>query len=255
MPKGFLKHINNLVNESDFIIEVLDARWPEKTRNFFLEKNIREKNKQLLFVINKADLITKEDAENKKDEIEGETKCKTIFISALEKDGINIIRKEISIAAKKKKNDLIIGIIGYPNTGKSSLINALAGKGKGRAATSRKAGLTRGLQRIKIGDGLYLIDSPGIIPQKTSEIDLFLVNSKNPNQLKDIEGTAVKVIHQIGLEKIAKRMGIADWKEKDEEELLEAIAQKQKFFLKGAKPDTMKAARYLLEKYQKNDFV
>ena len=255
MRSGFLKHINDLIRQSHLVIEIVDARHPEKTRNPGLEKMVLENNKKLLLVINKSDLIEdKKILEQKKEEMQINSKTKVIFISALERDGINMIRREITNA--KGKNDYItIGIIGYPNVGKSTLINALAGKGRGRVATSRKAGLTRGISKVKITDGVYLIDSPGIIPRDEDQYSLFLVESKNPNQLKDVEGAAVRLIADMGKEKVAKFYGIEPEiaQEKDEEELLEEIGKKRGMLAKGGVGDAGKAARDLLERYQKHE--
>jgi ribosome biogenesis GTPase A len=254
MKSGFMKHLISLIKQSDLIIEVLDARHAEKTRNLQLEKMIKENGKKLLLVMNKADLVEKEKAEQTKTEISEKLREKVVFVSALEKDGINMIRREIAQTRAGKEN-YTIGIIGYPNVGKSTLINALAGKGRGRVATSRKAGLTRGITKIKVTEGIYLIDSPGIIPFKEEEFDLFLIESKNPNQLKDVEGTAVKLIQLIGKEKTAEHYKIEkEIAEKlDEEELLEEIGKKKNLLKKGGKGDTAKAARELLEKYQRHE--
>jgi ribosome biogenesis GTPase A len=251
MSGGFLKHIAALVSQSDFIIEVLDARRPKETRNPNLEKHVLSKGKKLIFVINKADLVDKKTLEAQKEEIVKESGIKTIFVSALKKDGINMIRREAANARGKKEN-FSIGIVGYPNVGKSSLINALAGKGRGRVATSRKAGLTRGIAKVRISEGIYLIDSPGIIPYDEEEFDLFLVESKNPNQLKDIETNALKLIQHIGKEKIAEIFKI-NVEGKDEEEILDEIGKKKGLLKSGGRADTQQAARFLLEKYQKHE--
>jgi ribosome biogenesis GTPase A len=253
MRSGFLKHIFDLVKQSDLIIEVLDARHPQKTRNPSLENLVKTEKKKLLLVINKSDIVPKEELEKRKKEISKESGTKTIFVSALERDGINMIRREISVESKGAEN-FTVGIIGYPNVGKSTLINALAGKGRGRVATSRKAGLTRGISKVKVTEGMYLIDSPGIIPFNEDEFDLFLVDSKNPNQLKDVETAAVKLIQAIGKERIAKAYGISrDIDKIDEEELLEEIGREKRFLQKGNKVDTTKTARDILEKYQRHE--
>jgi ribosome biogenesis GTPase A len=167
-----------------------------------------------------------------------------------------MIRREMSAVSQRKEGgDFVIGIIGYPNVGKSTLINSLAGKGRGRVATSRKAGLTRGIAKVKVTDGVYLIDSPGIIPMGDEEFELFLVESKNPNQLKEVDTAAVKLIQMIGKEKVAKFYEIdPEVSEKlDEDEILEEIARKKNLLMKGGKGDPLKGARDLLERYQKHE--
>jgi len=257
MKSSFMKHVNDLIVKSDLVLEVLDARRPTQTRNAALERTVRGKRKRLLLVLNKADLLTKEEAEQKKSEIRADSHTKTIFVSALERDGINLIRREMTTTAKETgKKDFTVGVIGYPNVGKSTLINALAGRGKGRVATSRKAGLTRGIQKVKISDGLYLIDGPGIIPmEEKDEFGLYLVESKNPNQLKDLESAAVRLIQELGKEKVIAfyKLNPEEMADKDEEDLLEEIAKKQNLRMSGGKGDTTRAAREILEAYQKHE--
>src|SRR5690606_6441404 len=51
-------------------------------------------------------------------------------------------------------------VVGMPNTGKSSLIRSLGG---GRVATGNRPGVTRGVQEVRLGDGLTLLDTPGLL--------------------------------------------------------------------------------------------
>jgi len=257
MKSGFLKHVNSLITQSDLVIEVVDARRPSETRNYSLEKSVLKNRKNLLIVMNKSDLIEdKKLLEQRKEILSKESRAKVVFISAKERDGINMIRREMGVISQRKTmGDFVVGIIGYPNVGKSTLINALAGKGRGRVATSKKAGLTRGIAKVKVTDGVYLIDSPGIIPMGDEEFELYLVESKNPNQLKDVDTAAVRLIQMLGKDKVTEFYGIdkETAEQLDEDELLEEIAKKKNLLMKGGKGDPLKGARDLLERYQRHE--
>lgn len=154
--------VNNIIEQADVILEILDARFIEKTRNLEMEKKVKRLGKTIIYVFNKLDLA---DVDKIKQDIELQELKPGIFFSARERKGSGGLRKLIKIEANKINEESVnIGVIGYPNTGKSSIINLLSGKSV--AKTSSEAGYTKGIQKIKLSEGLYLIDTPGIIPPK-----------------------------------------------------------------------------------------
>lgn len=155
-----------IVQDSDIILEVLDARFIQETRNEKFEEEIKKRGKRVIYVFNKADLVNKKNLK-----IPEELKP-YVLVSATLRKGIRDLRDRIKVEAKKvdkeKEEDeaqrITVGIIGYPNTGKSSLINSLIGKSS--AGVGSDAGFTKSMQKIKLSSDVVLMDSPGIIPEK-----------------------------------------------------------------------------------------
>jgi len=104
-----------------------------------------------------------------------------VFVSCKSRTGISELRDKIKQEAKKieKEGRVYVGVVGYPNTGKSSLINLLIGKMS--AKTGADAGFTKGIQKLRLSEGICLLDSPGVIPtDKYSMIN----NEKIAQQVK-----------------------------------------------------------------------
>jgi len=244
---GLFAHAVDAVKEADIVLEVLDARFPDKTRNRDIEEKIRSKGKTLILVLNKSDLVgTKKAAEIKK-ELSRIAPC--YFVAAQKHLGTNRLKQELMKMAQNKK--VKVAVIGYPNTGKSSVLNAIAGRKAAR--TSAQAGFTRGAQFVRVAENVLLIDSPGIIPfEQRSEFELMLIAAKSPNQLQDIESGALELIQWLQKEAAGtlKREFGVDESETDAEKILEQIAIKKKRLSKGGKPDTNATAMMLIKEWQ-----
>lgn len=248
------KVIEKLVNSSDIILEVLDARFIQETRNIELEQHIKNQGKSLIFVINKADIISREKI--KKKDLTGA--YPHVFISSKTRKGSKNLRNRIKIESKKikkpidKNNKITIGVIGYPNTGKSSLINILIGRHK--AGTGSEAGYTKGIQKLKLAQDIFLIDSPGVIPRKEySSVEQEKISKQTKiggrsfSQVKNPELVIASIMKDFKgvLEKHYKIKA-----NRDSELLLGKLGKKKGFLKKGKEIDEDKTARFILKEWQ-----
>ncbi len=245
MARAYIKRVYSIIDSADIVLEIVDARFVELTRNKRIEENIEQKGKKLIIIINKADLASKKENQRQKRGIGKQ--C--VFMSAKKKKGILRLREAIGKNAENKK--VKVAVIGFPNTGKSSVINCL--KGKGVARVSSRAGFTRGEQIVRIAKNIVLIDTPGIIPfEEKDTYELVIIGAKNSSDLDDVELGGLKLLQYLqenAPEKMEKLTGKENAK-KPVEEILDIIAIKWRKFLKGEKPDTNTTAMLLLKNWQ-----
>lgn len=162
--EAFPKIVGELVDKCEIILEILDSRFIEETRNPEIEKLILAKGKRLIYVLNKSDLA---DVETAKSKAESLGLYPFVLISVVNRKGSSELRERIKIESKKLKEEhpkTNIGVIGYPNTGKSSIINMLVGRNVAR--TAPEAGFTKGIQKLKLSENIMILDTPGVIPDK-----------------------------------------------------------------------------------------
>lgn len=186
--------VKDVIKKADVLLEVVDARFPDETRNKEVEHEIVRLNKPFIIVINKCDLVSREKLEKTKACF---TKiAPTVFISSKDRSGTTILRYQIMESARINDRDVLVGALGYPNVGKSSVINSVTGRH--RASTSPISGHTKGVQNVDAGSRIMFIDTPGVIPfDEMDEYTMGLLGVKDANHLKDKVGVSLKIIEKI----------------------------------------------------------
>ena len=244
-PREWLREksiAKKILKNANIVLEVIDGRIPFETRNKVIEDLAKEWKKDLIVVINKTDLVSEEFLNEVKREIEKE--FPVVLFSAHKNKGIKELLNKIK-ELSKGKNLVKIGVLGYPNVGKSSVINTL--KRKKVATTSPKPGMTRGEKLIKLFNNVFLIDTPGIITLEFQE-DLALKGSWIPEKLEQPVDVAVKLIEKI-VEN--KKEALEDaYKIKiegtDPVGILEKIGEKLNYKIKGGEIDYDRTAKKIL---------
>ncbi|NOT85459.1 MAG: ribosome biogenesis GTPase YlqF [Methylococcaceae bacterium] len=156
------KEIKALLPKVDLIIEVLDARIPFSSQNPMLA-TLRG-DKPCIKILTKSDLADPAITQQWQTYLEQELSVKTLALSAQQPDKM---RQLIDLAHKMLPDKAASGnliqtlIMGIPNVGKSTLINILAGRLI--AKTGNEPAITKGQQRIDIGHGVVLFDTPGML--------------------------------------------------------------------------------------------
>lgn len=241
---GYWPVVKKVVKNSDIVLEVIDVRFPEMARNATLEKMVSYYGKKLVRVFNKIDIASEDYLRDLRREYKN-----VFFVSGARNIGIRRLRTGLLIMAKRMKIESPkIGIVGYPNGGKSAIINALAKSDKARV--SERAGTTKGIQWIKAGS-LLILDSPGVVPLEDYEVKLGIMGAKNPEKLKNAERVAFEIIKMFvshDREALERIYGI---NLDQNENVLELIGKKKGFLYKGGVVDERRAALLVIKDWQK----
>jgi ribosome biogenesis GTPase A len=241
---SFWPLVKRVVKDSDVILLILDARMPETSRNKKIERMARMHGKELFYVFNKIDLVPQKYLNELRERYRG-----AFFFSGVKNIGISKLKSGVMISAKRRGiGEPLVGIVGYPNVGKSAVINALCKRAKTKV--SRVAGTTRGIQWVNSGS-LRILDSPGVVPIDDKETKLGVMGAKNPERLKNIERIAMKIISGLlGRGKDALERHYKIKADGDEYEVLLLIGRKRGFLRKGGEVDERRTALTIIRDWQ-----
>lgn len=167
--RQYLRTLSRVVEQSDIVIMVLDARDPEGCRSRMVEDEVRRREadgKRLIFVLNKIDLVPQESAQAWLKYLRHSAPTLP-FRSSTQIQRQNLSSRTSPALLKLLKSykppnkSITVGVVGFPNVGKSSLINSL--KRAKVCPVASEPGWTKELQSVSVERGLKIIDSPGVI--------------------------------------------------------------------------------------------
>ncbi|KAF2581642.1 hypothetical protein F2Q68_00002711 [Brassica cretica] len=269
--RAFYKELVKVIELSDVILEVLDARDPLGSRCTDMERMVMQAgpNKHLVLLLNKIDLVPREAAEKWLKYLREEFpavafKCSTQeqrsnlgWKSSKASKPSNILQTSDCLGADtlikllknysrshELKKSITVGIIGLPNVGKSSLINSL--KRAHVVNVGATPGLTRSLQEVHLDKNVKLLDCPGVVMLKSSSNDasIALRNCKRIEKLEDPVSPVKEILKLCTPQMLVTLYKIPSFEAVDD--FLYKVATVRGKLKKGGLVDTEAAARIVL---------
>ena len=241
---------------NDLVIEVLDARIPGSSINPMIQSLRQARQRPHLKILNKSDLADPLITSQWLDYFNEQPHTTAISLSAKdirEVKKILLICKKLAPHRGTTVKPLRVLIMGVPNVGKSTIINAL--KNKRIAKVGNEPAVTKIQQRIELNDHIILTDTPGMMwPKITNELDgIFLAASHTigVNAYDELETSLLlyDIIKEIYPDILSAHYKIKLPFPKDEE-FLEHIASARKFVVKKGEWNINKAAVTFLNDYR-----
>jgi nuclear GTP-binding protein len=262
---AYFRELKKVLQECDVVLEVLDARDPMGCRCKQIEQRITEQSgKRLILVLNKIDLVPKEVAEGWiqylrrefptiafKASTQAQRSNTAIFggrlkIAGVKQDtlatsacvGANELIQLLKNYCRNRdiKTSITVGVVGYPNVGKSSIINSL--KRSRAVGVASTAGYTKTVQEVHLDKNIKLLDSPGVIffdDPNSTESSLALRNSLQLEKLQDPVGVVHRMVSKVPAKQLLQVFNLQSFSDADDF-ILKVAGQKGKL-KKGGIPD------------------
>lgn len=262
---GHMAKTRRLIKESlpmvDAVTELLDARVPMSSRNPELDEMTGKKPRIVL--LNKCD-VADEKATQQWINYFNNKGMATLAVDCRSGKGLQnyrpLVRKVLADKIKANEEKGMAGkplrmmVVGIPNTGKSSFINRMAGSNKAKVAD--KPGVTRSNQWFNIGNGIELLDTPGVLWPKFDDPvvgDRLSFIGSVKDEVVDVETMAVRLIEVLAkdyTQLLLERYKLSGVEGYEAYEILELIGRKRGMLISGGEIDTERAANTLLDEYR-----
>ncbi|XP_063203781.1 guanine nucleotide-binding protein-like 3 [Chroicocephalus ridibundus] len=268
--KSFCRELKKVIEASDVVLEVLDARDPMGCRCPQLEQAVicSGGDKKLLLVLNKIDLVPKENLEKWLNYLKKEFPTIAFKSATLMKDrtmqeqftkrrarvdlsrttecfGSKCLLKLLQDHVRTQNKAIQVGVVGFPNVGKSSIINSLKGVRACNVGLTR--GVTKSMQIVHIDKQTKILDSPSIIADPSNNTLALalrtILNTEETASAGVLEGVDA-ILNHCSKQQVMMHYSIPDFR--NTEEFLTLLAQKRGMLKKGGVPDIENIAKVLL---------
>ncbi len=229
--------LRKLIREADVVIEIIDARDPSATRIQLAERWAG--SNRLVIAVNKIDLLEKG----------ARPVLPRGVVRVSGKDQSGDSRKRLLEAIRKRARKLPARgvVVGYPNVGKSTLINMLARRKAARVAPV--AGTTTNIQWIRVESDILISDFPGVFPKGERKEELVRKGALDtPDPESYVHEQAERIIRNKILRRWIEEYFDIDLSDaKNSEDVLERIAKRRGLLQKGGEINASAAAGVLLK--------
>lgn len=275
--RAYMKELRKVVDRADVVLEILDARDPMGCRTLDMEEIIGNRNgKKIVLVLNKIDLVPshvlqpwltylrtfyptvafKASTQNQSNHLSANygraDKATAETLSGSKAVGSEALMQLLKNYCRNNhiKTAITVGVIGYPNVGKSSVINSL--KRSKAASVSSTAGHTKVMQEIHIDSKIKLLDCPGIVFDHSDSSALLLRNCINTESMEDPIGAVQVILSRCEAAQLVQLYNLdPNAKFQDVIEFLVLVATTKGKLGKGGIPDRHAAARIILQDWNR----
>eukprot|EP00928_Gymnodinium_smaydae_P003766 TRINITY_DN11333_c0_g2_i1.p1 TRINITY_DN11333_c0_g2~~TRINITY_DN11333_c0_g2_i1.p1 ORF type:complete len:656 (-),score=200.22 TRINITY_DN11333_c0_g2_i1:67-2034(-) len=247
-----------VLDSSDVIVFVLDARDPMGTRCLALERDIKKNRpgKHIVLLLNKVDLVPTWVSRQWVKVLTKEYPTLAFHASITNPFGknalLNLVRQFGNLL--KERKHITVGLIGYPNVGKSSVINTMKRKKVCKAAPV--PGETKVWQYIALTKKIYLLDCPGIVPMTQQDFESdsakVLKGVVRAERIMSPSDYISEVLSRVKKQYLLQRYKLPqDTTWTDSESFLTLLGHKMGKLQKGGEPDIDVVARIVLYDWQR----